>query len=93
MVEMRTNLRALSSLVVLFNFVHADGHNPMSAPAAGEVVEAEKPYTIEWDPGTPGPVSINLHFGDTSAVPIVGECSPTNIDGCRWKKEANTRLR
>jgi len=46
----------------------SDGNNFMSSPAAGEVIEAEGPYLISWSNGTPGPVSIDLRFADTTAV-------------------------
>jgi hypothetical protein len=45
----------------------------MSAPRAGSVVEAEKPYTIRWRPGTPGPVKIELHYAETAYVNITGK--------------------
>lgn len=44
--------------------VVADGHNPMSRPAAGEIVPVGEPYVIRWRPGTLGPVFIAL-LGDS----------------------------
>ena len=51
----------------------SDGNNFMSSPAAGEVIEAEEPYLISWSNGTPGPVSIDLRFADTTAVLITSK--------------------
>jgi hypothetical protein len=53
--------------------VRSDGLNPISAPRAGSVVEAEKPYTIRWRSGTPGPVKIELHYAETAYVNITGK--------------------
>jgi hypothetical protein len=40
--------------------VVADGNNPMSAPAAGQVVTVAVLFDTVWIPGTPGPVNITL---------------------------------
>jgi len=53
----------------------SDGNNYMSSPAAGEVIEAEEPYLISWSNGTPGPVSVDLRFADTTAVLITSKNS------------------
>jgi len=63
-------LLALSFVVCL---AYGDGNNPMSSPAAGEIIEAEEPYLISWSNGTPGPVSIDLRFADTTAVLITSK--------------------
>ena len=52
---------------------YSDGNNFMSSPAAGEVNEAEEPYLISLSNGTPGPVSIDLRFADTTAVLITSK--------------------
>jgi hypothetical protein len=64
-------------LCYLFVIVYCDGNNPMSAPAAGEVIEAEKPFEIQWSSGTPGPVKIELRFADTTAV-LITSTTPNN---------------
>jgi len=51
-----------------FTEVFADGNNPMSHPKASEVVPVGEPYDIEWNPKTPGPVKITLHYGNN--VPL-----------------------
>jgi hypothetical protein len=67
----------LSTQILAFCFflgiAYSDGLNPMSHPAAGDIIEAEKPYHIEWLNGTPGPVSIDLRFADTTAVLITSK--------------------
>ena len=50
----------------------ADGLNPQSAPAAGDVIITEEPYTIQWEPGTDGPVNIGLKFNDEFFSSITG---------------------
>lgn len=62
--------RHLSVVALLVRLVHSDGRNPISAPRAGDTVPAEKPYTIQWSPGTSGPVDIRLHYGETQPVYI-----------------------
>ncbi|KAL6705962.1 hypothetical protein ACN47E_006241 [Coniothyrium glycines] len=63
-------LHLISIVAALVALVRADGLNPQSKPASDEVITAEKPYTITWEPGTPGPVYIQLHYAETSAVNI-----------------------
>jgi hypothetical protein len=53
----------------------ADGLNPQSAPAAGDAITAEEPYTIRWEPGTDGPVSIALKWDNESFSSISGTLS------------------
>ncbi|CAO2654603.1 Nn.00g113360.m01.CDS01 [Neocucurbitaria sp. VM-36] len=65
----------------LSQVVLSDGHNPMSAPVAGETVEAEKEYIISWSPGTPGPVDIKLAYGESSPVYIAEETPNTGTYG------------
>ena len=48
-------------ICVLLQNVLADGHNPMSAPAAGDTIVTGQRYTIKWSPGTSGAVYINLY--------------------------------
>ena len=58
-----------------FTRVAADGLNPMSHPKADEAVPVGVPYTIEWSPGTPGPVSICVYDGDAGPVQnITSQC-------------------
>jgi hypothetical protein len=51
----------LSKQMLAFCFVlgiaHSGGNNPMSSPAAGEVIGTENPYQIEWFSDTPGALS------------------------------------
>ena len=79
----------LSKHLVALSFVlcvaYSDGNNPMSSPAAGEVIEAEEPYLISWFNGTPGPVSIDLRFADTTAVLITSKTLLTSR--LQWRKK------
>ena len=65
--------KQLFALLLVFCAANGDGNNPMSSPAASEVIEAEEPYLILWDNGTPGPVSIDLRFADTTALLIASK--------------------
>jgi hypothetical protein len=65
-------------LVLVVDFVCADGLNPQSAPKANEVITPERPYRIQWSPGTDGPVKIELHDGDNSCINITGAFCPHN---------------
>ena len=48
----------------------------MSAPRGGDVLEALRPYTIQWTPGSPGPVKIWLAIGDNNPIAITGKSEP-----------------
>jgi len=63
----------------------SDGNNFMSSPAAGEIIEAEEPYLISWSNGTPGPVSIDIRFADTTAVLITSKTLLTSR--LQWRKK------
>ena len=59
--------------------VIADGHNPISQPAANSIVPTGVLYTIKWSPGTPGPVFIAL-LTNTDGSNITSEYSrPSGI--------------
>lgn len=68
-------------LLLFFTFqnVRSDDRNPLSAPRSGEIVEAEKAYTIRWTPGSPGGVKIWLAYGNTAPAEISGT-SDTSIE-------------
>jgi hypothetical protein len=38
--------------------------NPFIAPEGNEVIPEGQPYTIKWTPTTPGPIYLQLSFGD-----------------------------
>lgn len=59
-------------IAIATELVRSDGLNPISAPLANEAVPVEKPYTIRWSPGTPGPVDIRLHFAETQPIYLAG---------------------
>jgi hypothetical protein len=50
--------KQLLDFCVVLGIAHSDGNNPMSRPAAGEVIGTENLYQIEWFSDTPGPLSI-----------------------------------
>jgi len=77
--------KQLFALLLVFCVAHGDGNNPMSSPAAGEVIEAEEPYLISWSNGTPSPVSIDLRFADTTAVLITSKTLLTSR--LQWRKK------
>jgi len=58
--------------LLLLGFAYSDSYNLISALRAGETVITEQPYTIEWEVGTAGPVKIELHFGDSLLVLLIG---------------------
>ena len=43
---------------IFYGVVFTDDRNPISAPKAGETVQAEKPYTVRWTPGSPGAIKL-----------------------------------
>jgi hypothetical protein len=65
--------KQLLAVFLVLSVAYGDGNNPMDSPAAGEVIQAEEPYLISWLNGTPGPVSIDLRFADTTAVLITSK--------------------
>jgi len=77
--------KQLFALSFVSCFARDDGNNPMGSPAAGEVIEAEEPYLISWSNGTPGPVSIDLRFADTTAVLITSKTLLTSR--LQWRKK------
>ncbi|KAF2661202.1 hypothetical protein K491DRAFT_674175 [Lophiostoma macrostomum CBS 122681] len=70
---MLTILEIYILLACSVDLTRADGLNPQSAPAAGDMLIAEEPYTIQWEPGTDGPVSIGLKWNDDSWSEITAE--------------------
>lgn len=64
-------LRNVIELFLLFTIVSADGNNPMSSPAAGELIPVGIPFTITWTPGTPGPVKIVLQDNSEDITPNI----------------------
>jgi hypothetical protein len=70
--------KQLLAVFLVLSVAYGDGNNPMDSPAAGEVIQAEEPYLISWLNGTPGPVSIDLRFADTTAVLITGKAFLTS---------------
>jgi hypothetical protein len=76
--------KQLLAVFLVLSVAYGDGNNPMDSPAAGEVIQAEESYLISWLNGTPGPVSIDLRFADTTAVLITSKAFLTSpLQYCR----------
>lgn len=78
------------SFCVLFTGVSADGLNPQSHPAAGEIIEVGKPYTIVWTPGTTGNVSIVLKANsDWTAQTIICRSALNSLNILSFDRNAD----
>ena len=55
-------------LIVLFlvGLALSGDSNPITRPKENETVEPNKPYTILWEVGTPGPVQVAVYWRDSS---------------------------
>lgn len=69
------------SMCMMVADVVAEGRNPMSRPAAGEIVPVGEPYDITWKPGTTGPVFIAL-LGETEEGTGNLTCMSDRLDFC-----------
>lgn len=50
------------------SFVAAQAPNPITSPTAGDVIEAGKPVTIEWNPTSGGKITLTLRSGNGDAL-------------------------
>lgn len=76
----------MSSFLLLFCLLlqlAQSQENPMTHPVGGEQIPIDIPYTIAWDENTPGPVFIQLSYGDNIIA--------TNITGWFSKLWGNTQ--
>jgi hypothetical protein len=51
-------------LLLFLSTVHSIAMNPFTAPYGNELIPEGQPFTIEWTPTTPGPVYLQLSYGD-----------------------------
>ncbi len=71
-----------------FSLALSDTRNPFLAPKSGDVVQSGKQYTIQWNPGSPGPVKIWLAIGGLDPVAVTGKCSSIHTyfcHSCVWE--------
>jgi len=65
---MRFFTAAAVAIASIASLVAAQAPNPISSPTAGDVIEAGKPVTIEWNPTSGGKITLSLRSGNQNAL-------------------------
>lgn len=76
-------MAALASAYTQPDYNQAPSGNAITKPGLNDMVTAGKPYTIEWEPSTEGPVSLVLLRGPSSNVKPIDTLAES-IDNCGY---------